>query len=82
MLSRMTYILAQLNIARMLEPLDSPVMADFVNALERINALADSSVGFVWRLLGEGDDATSLRPFDDERIIRLSAPLQLRKNNF
>jgi hypothetical protein len=48
-------------------------MADFVNALERINALADSSVGFVWRLVGDGtedgNDATSLRPFDDDRII-------------
>ncbi len=69
MLGHMTYILAQLNIARMLEPLDSPVMADFVNALERINALAEASEGFIWRLIGEGDDATSLRPFDDDRVI-------------
>lgn len=44
-------------------------MADFVNNLDRINELADSSEGFVWRLMGDGNDATSLRPFDDEMII-------------
>ena len=44
------YELAQLNIARMKEPLESPTMADFVANLDRINALAESSPGFVWRL--------------------------------
>lgn len=44
-------------------------MADFVGNLDRINALADSSEGFVWRLQGEGNDATSLRPFDDDFTI-------------
>ena len=65
----MPFHLAQLNIARMLFPLESPEMADFVNNLDRINELADSSEGFVWRLMGDGNDATSLRPFDDEMII-------------
>jgi Domain of unknown function (DUF3291) len=65
----MTYQLAQLNIAHMRFVLESPEMADFVNNLDRINALADSSDGFVWRLQGEGNDATSLRPFDDDFII-------------
>ena len=65
----MPYHLAQLNIARMLFPLESPELADFVNNLDRINELADSSEGFVWRLMGDGNDATSLRPFDDEMII-------------
>jgi hypothetical protein len=65
----MAYQLAQLNIARMRYPLESVEMADFVNNLDRINALADSSEGFVWRLQGEGNDATSLRPFDDDFII-------------
>ena len=41
--------LAQLNIALMKEPLESPGMADFVANLDRINALAESSPGFVWR---------------------------------
>ncbi len=44
-------------------------MIDFVSNLDRINELADSSEGFVWRLQGEGNDATSLRPFDDDFII-------------
>jgi hypothetical protein len=61
--------LAQINIARMLAPLDSPVMADFVNALAQINALADRSPGFVWRLQSEEGNATSIRPYDDDMII-------------
>src|SRR5215210_6543089 len=61
--------LAQINIGRMRAPLDSPVMADFVSQLDTINALAETSPGFVWRLQGEGNDATSLRPFDDDFII-------------
>jgi hypothetical protein len=65
----MTYHLAQINIARMLAPLESPVMADFVANLDRINALADDAPGFIWRLIGEGNDATSLRPYDDDRMI-------------
>jgi hypothetical protein len=65
----MPFHLAQLNIARMLFPLESPEMADFVSNLDYINALADSSEGFVWRLMGDGNDATSLRPFDDDMVI-------------
>jgi hypothetical protein len=65
----MPFQLAQLNIAKMRFPLESPEMADFVNNLDRINALADASEGFVWRLQGEGNDATSLRPFEDDFII-------------
>ena len=42
--------LAQVNIARMKGPLESPVMAEFVARLDEINALADGSPGFVWRL--------------------------------
>lgn len=64
-----TYHLAQLNIGRVRAPLTDPVMADFVNNLDAINALAEDSAGFVWRLKGDGNDATSLRPFDDEQII-------------
>jgi hypothetical protein len=61
--------LADINIARMLAPLDDPIMADFVNNLDRINALADNSEGFVWRLQTEDGDATALRAFEDDRII-------------
>jgi len=63
--------LAQVNIARMLAPLDDPIMAEFVARLEEINVLADSSPGFVWRLKSEGGEAaaTYLRPYDDDRIL-------------
>ena len=63
------YQLAQLNVARMIAPLTDPVMADFVANLEPVNALAERSPGFVWRLQTEGGDATALRPYDDDRII-------------
>lgn len=61
--------LAQLNIARMLAPLDTEQMAGFVHALEPINALADSAPGFVWRLQTEDGDATAIRPYDDDMMI-------------
>jgi Domain of unknown function (DUF3291) len=64
------YDLAQVNIALPVEPLDSTRLADFVAALAPINALADASPGFVWRLQGEaGADATTLRGFGDDRIL-------------
>jgi len=55
--------LAQLNTARMKEPLESPSMADFVANLDRINLLAEQSDGFIWRLQDEDGDATAIRPF-------------------
>lgn len=60
--------LAQVNIARMREPLESVLMAPFVARLDEINALADRSAGFVWRLQEDGN-ATYLRPYDDDRIL-------------
>ncbi|WP_374575656.1 DUF3291 domain-containing protein [Phenylobacterium sp.] len=60
--------LAQINIGRLLAPLDSPVVADFVNNLGKINALAEASPGFVWRLTGDGDNATDILAFDDPAI--------------
>jgi hypothetical protein len=61
--------LAQLNIAALLEPLDAPGLADFVAALEPVNALADAAPGFVWRLQTADGDATAVRGFGDDRII-------------
>ncbi|TGG95067.1 DUF3291 domain-containing protein [Natronospirillum operosum] len=66
------YQLAQLNIARLLAPLDSPQLADFVANLDRINALAESSPGFVWRLQTEEGDATSIDYFGDDKIVNMS----------
>jgi hypothetical protein len=61
--------LAQLNVARLLEPLDAPETAEFVAALEPVNALADAAAGFVWRLQADGGDATSIRILDDDLVI-------------
>ena len=61
--------LAQLNIARMVAPLDSPPLASFVDQLEEVNAQAERADGFVWRLKDEGAGATSIRIFDDEMLL-------------
>ena len=61
--------IAQVNIGRMRAPLEDPVMAGFVARLDEINALADRSPGFVWRLKTEAGNATYLRPYDDDRIL-------------
>ena len=50
-------------------PLDDPLMKGFVDRLEEINALADRSPGFVWRLESEDGDATAIRAFDDESLL-------------
>ena len=63
------YHLAQINVARLKAPIDAPETADFKNNLDRINALAEASPGFVWRLTGEGNDATDLIAFDDPLVI-------------
>ena len=66
----MKYQLAQLNIAKLLKPIDHPQIADFVNQLDEINAVAEKSKGFVWRLKDEdSNDATSLNVFNDPSII-------------
>ena len=66
------YHLAQLNIAVMKESLESPGMGDFVANLDRINALAESSPGFVWRLKTDDGDATALRPLGDNVLVNMS----------
>jgi len=61
--------LAQFNVGRILGPIDSAVMAEFVARLDEINAVADRAPGFVWRLQTEDGDATAIRPYDDDMII-------------
>jgi hypothetical protein len=54
--------LAQANVARQRAPLDSPLMQDFVAALDVVNRLAEASPGFMWRLRSsEGHGATSVQ---------------------
>lgn len=57
--------LAQVNIGRLVAPEGDPRVQPFFDALDRVNALAEASPGFVWRLKGEGNNATDLRPTPD-----------------
>jgi hypothetical protein len=61
----MTNHIAQLNIGRFRFPTDDPRMAPFMANLDRINALAERSEGFVWRLKDESNNATAIRPAGD-----------------
>ena len=63
------YHLAQLNIARALAPMDDPIMEGFASRLDEINALAEASPGYVWRLQDESGNATSFTPFDDPMML-------------
>src|SRR4051794_10137948 len=65
----MSFYVAQVNIALPKEPVDSPLLADFMALLDPINELADASDGFVWRLQTEDGNATAIRPFEDERLM-------------
>jgi len=74
--SELTYLpqyhIAQLNIAHLIESIDSPRLSDFVENLERINRLAEESPGFVWRLQTEEGDATSVDFFGSDYVVNLS----------
>lgn len=63
------YQLAQINIAKARDAMDSETMQGFVDRLDEINALADKSTGFVWRLQTEDGDATSIQAFEDPTLI-------------
>ena len=64
----MSYHLAQINIARFILPAEDPANADFVANLDRVNALAEAHPGFIWRLVGAGNSAVDVRPFDDPNL--------------
>ncbi len=57
--------IAQLNVGRFLYPTDDPRMSGFMSNLDRVNAIAERSEGFVWRLKDESNNATAIRPDDD-----------------
>ncbi len=63
------YAISQLNVGRAVAPLDSAEMADFMNWLDEINALAERSPGFVWRLQGDSGNNTELKITDDPLFI-------------
>ncbi len=65
-----TYHLAELNIGRMVgDTPDDPRLAEFMAALDEINALAEASPGFVWRLQDASGNATSITAFEDPRML-------------
>ena len=61
--------LAQINIARFRAAADDPVNADFMAALDLVNAEAEASDGFIWRLTGDGNNATDIRLFSDPHLL-------------
>lgn len=61
--------LSQINIARLVAPQGDPLVQDFFDRLDEVNAMAEASPGFVWRLVGDGNDATDLQPTADPQLI-------------
>ena len=65
----MAYHLAQINIGRLIAPIDDPKIAEFVSQLDPINALTDRAPGFVWRLQSTSGNATDIAYNDDPFMI-------------
>jgi len=64
------WYLAQINVGRIAGvDMNDPIMKTFVDQLDEVNALAEGSKGFVWRLKDENNNATAFNPFNDNRII-------------
>lgn len=63
------YQLAQVNIALGLADIDDPIMAEFKNNLDKINGLAESSPGYVWRLKSDTGNATDIKVYDNDLLL-------------
>lgn len=64
------YQIAEINIARMKGVnINDPIMKEFYDNLDTVNAIAESSEGFIWRLKDESNNATSINPYNDEQVI-------------
>lgn len=61
--------LAQVNIGKMVAPQGDPRVTPFFDALDRVNALAEESPGFVWRLTGGGNNATDILATADPLLL-------------
>jgi hypothetical protein len=68
----MQWHVAQVNIGRLRAPVDDPMISDFVAGLDRINALADGTPGFVWRLQTDEGNATAIRPDGDDELLAIN----------
>ena len=65
----MTYHLAQINVGHLRLPAEDPRNADFFDNLERINAVAEDSAGFIWRLKDDSGNATAIHAYNDPAIL-------------
>jgi hypothetical protein len=65
----MVFHLAQINIGRLIAPIDDPRIAGFVSQLDSINAIADSAPGFIWRLQSDSGNATDVSYNDDPFVM-------------
>jgi len=65
----MGFHLAQINIGRLIAPIDDPKIAGFVSQLDPINAVAERAPGFVWRLQSDSGNATDIAYCDDPLVI-------------
>ncbi|HTC08161.1 MAG TPA: DUF3291 domain-containing protein [Acetobacteraceae bacterium] len=65
----MSYHLAQINVARLRAPIADPVNRDFVDSVDRVNAVAEAQPGFVWRPVGDSGNAPDIRVGDDPNLI-------------
>jgi len=67
------YHLAEVNVGKLLAPIDDPRIAEFRDNLSRINDLADAQAGFVWRLQGAGNDASDIKPDPNDDLQAINA---------
>lgn len=68
------HYLAEINVAKMKGVnIDDPIMKEFVDNLDKVNAIAENSPGFIWRLKDDDNNATGFNPYNDEtKIINIS----------
>ena len=65
----MNYQLAQINVGRLRYPAEDARLAEFMNNLELVNGIAESTPGFVWRLKDDSGNATHIHAYEDPQII-------------
>ncbi len=71
----MSYQLAQFNIAQFRRPMEHPDNAVFINNIDRVNTVAETQPGFIWRLVGEGgpDNAQDVKAYEDtDTVVNMS----------
>lgn len=65
----MSSLLAHINIGLLKAPIHDPMIADFADNLDKINAIAEAAPGFIWRLKDDENNATSFNPYNNELMI-------------